>query len=147
MNRTRKLASRALSGTEQKLSGFRAGDRATVCRVLCREPRATIGTRRSGMARLREGLLGSGDTSRLALTASDTSRPLGSLEHLFWLLDQHRSVHFAVPAEIAGKASPDDWRDALDRVQARHPILSVRIAGSPASVPRFRPQQSAPTPL
>jgi hypothetical protein len=99
------------------------------------------------MARLREGLLGSGDTSRLALTASDTSRPLGSLEHLFWLLDQHRSVHFAVTAEIAGKASPDDWRDALDRVQARHPILSVRIEGSPASVPRFRREDAAPIPL
>ena len=99
------------------------------------------------MARLRDGLLGTSDTSRVAVKASDTIRPLGSLEHLFWLLDQNRSVHFAVTAQIAGKASRDDWREALDRVQDRHPILSVCIEGSPASVPRFRQEDAAPIPL
>ena len=99
------------------------------------------------MARLRDGLLGTGDTSRVAVKASDTIRPLGPLEHLFWLLDQNRSVHFAVTAQIASKASPDDWREALDRVQERHPILSVSIEGSPASVPRFRQEHAAPIPL
>ena len=99
------------------------------------------------MARLRDGLLGTGDTSRVAVKASDTTRPLGSLEHLFWLLDQNRSVHFAVTAQMAGRAGRDDWREALDRVQERHPILSVRIEGSPASVPRFRREDAAPIPL
>ena len=95
------------------------------------------------MARLREGLFGSGNTNRVTAKASDICRPLGPLEHLFWW----RSVHFAVTAQIAGTASPGDWRDALDRVQARHPILSVRIEGSPASVPRFRREDAAPIPL
>jgi Condensation domain len=99
------------------------------------------------MARLRDGLLGTSDTSRVAVKASDPIRPLGSLEHLFWLLDQNRSSHFAVTAQIAGKASPDDWREALDRVQERHPILSVCIEGSPGSVPRFRQEDAAPIPL
>jgi len=66
---------------------------------------------------------------------------------MFWLIDQNRSVHFAVTAQIAGKATPDDWRQALDRVQGRHPILSVCIDGSPGSVPRFRQVEAAPIPL
>jgi hypothetical protein len=90
------------------------------------------------MAWLRDGLLAK---------ASDTLRPLGPVEHMFWLLDQYRPVHFAVTAEIAGTASPDDWRQALDRVQERHPILSVSIEGSPGSVPRFRSEDAAPIPL
>jgi hypothetical protein len=66
---------------------------------------------------------------------------------MFWLIDQNRSVHFAVTAQIVGKASPDDWRQALDRVQGRHPIFSVCIDGSPGSVPRFRQVDAAPIPL
>src|SRR5262245_40324687 len=79
--------------------------------------------------------------------ASDTIRPLGSFEHMFWLLDQNRSCHFAMTAQIAGRASPDHWREALDRVQARHPLLSVCIEGSPGSVPCFRQEDAAPIPL
>ena len=78
------------------------------------------------------------DTIHADKNASDTIRPLGSFEHIFWLIDQNRSIHFAVTAQIAGKASPEDWRQALDRVQERHPILAVCIDGSPGSVPRFR---------
>jgi hypothetical protein len=78
--------------------------------------------------------------------ASDTIRLLGSFEHMFWLIDQNRPVHFAVTAQIAGTASPDDWRQALDRVQGRHPIFSVCIEGSPGSVPWFR-QAAAAIPL
>jgi hypothetical protein len=79
-------------------------------------------------------------------SASDTIRLLGSFEHMFWLIDQNRPVHFALTAQITGKASPDDWRQALDRVQGRHPIFSVCIEGSPGSVPRFR-QVAAAIPL
>jgi condensation domain-containing protein/phthiocerol/phthiodiolone dimycocerosyl transferase-like enzyme len=99
------------------------------------------------MARLRDGLLETSDTAEFAVKASDTIRPLGPLEHMFWLLDQNRSVHFAVTAQIAGKASLDGWQDALDRVQERHPILSVCIEGTPGSVPQFRREDAAPIPL
>jgi Condensation domain len=99
------------------------------------------------MARLRDRLLEAGDTSRVAVKASDTIRQLGPFEHMFWLLDQNRSVHFAVTAQISGKASLDNWQDALNRVQKRHPILSVCIEGSPGSVPRFRREDAAPIPL
>ena len=79
--------------------------------------------------------------------ASDIGRPLGSLEHLFRLLDQNRSFHFAVTAQIAGRASPYHWREALDLLQERHPLLSVCIEGSPGSVPRFHQRDDAPIPL
>jgi hypothetical protein len=79
--------------------------------------------------------------------ASNINRPLGLLEHLFWLLDQNRSFHFAVTAQISGRASPYDWREALDLLQERHPLLSVCIDGSPGSVPRFRKRDGAPIPL
>lgn len=86
------------------------------------------------------------DTLCAAKNASDRIRPLGPFEHVFWLIDQNRPVHFAVTAQIAGTASPDDWRQALDHVQGRHPVFSVCIEGSPGSVPWFR-QAAAPIPL
>ena len=78
---------------------------------------------------------------------SNALRPLSALEHMFWLIDQNRPCHFAVTALIAGKASPGDWRKALDHVQKRHPLLSVCIDGSPGSIPQFRQQAVAPIPL
>ena len=63
------------------------------------------------------------DDLEVASPVTDQSRPLGSLEHLFWLFDQNRSFHFAVIALISGKASPANWRQALDLFQQR-PILS-----------------------
>jgi hypothetical protein len=68
--------------------------------------------------------------------SSKIARPLGAFEHLFWLADQHRPLHFTVTAEIEGKTKPDDWRLALDRAQTRHPLLSVSIADL-ASDPHF----------
>jgi hypothetical protein len=82
-----------------------------------------------------------------AENAPSSNRPLGSLEHLFWLIDQNRPVHFAVTAQIVGRASPYDWREALDLLQERHPMLSVCIDGSPGSVPRYRQDDVTPIPL
>jgi Condensation domain len=79
--------------------------------------------------------------------AHKASRSLGALEHLFWLLDQNRPVHFAVTALISGKTSPRDWRRALDRLQERHPILSACIDGKPGGIPSFRRVDNAPIPL
>jgi hypothetical protein len=52
-----------------------------------------------------------------------------------------------VTAQIAGRVSPDHRREALDRVQARHTLLSVCIEGSPGSIPWFRQGDAAPIPL
>ncbi len=87
------------------------------------------------------------DTAVLTHTSGDKSRQLGSLEQLFWLTDQHRTVHFALAAEVEGKTSRGAWRDALDRLQERHPLLSVRIAGDDGGIPRFQRVDGAPLPL
>ena len=78
---------------------------------------------------------------------SELLRPLGSFEHLFWLMDQRHPAHFAVTAEVEGDVSPRDWRQALDRVQARHPLLNASIEGAVRRVPYYRREQSAPIPL
>ena len=90
---------------------------------------------------------GQQDSSAITESAQAEVRALGSLEHLFWLLDQHRLVHFAVTALISGETSRRDWRRALDRLQKRHPILSVCIDGEPDSVPLFRQADATPIPL
>ena len=87
------------------------------------------------------------DCPAVTPSAQDAIRPLGSLEHLFWLQDQHRFIHFAVTALISGETSPRDWRRALDRLQKRHPIMTVCIDGEPDSVPSFRQAAAAPIPL
>ena len=84
---------------------------------------------------------------RNQLDAPETLRALGSFEHLFWLMDQNRPVHFAVTAQIEGRTSPRDWRRALDTVQERHKLLSVRVEGTPGSIPQFRQVDAAPIPL
>ena len=78
--------------------------------------------------------------------AHNASRSLGALEHLFWLIDQNRPVHFAVTALISSDASARDWRRALNRLQKRHPLMSVCINGEPGSIPSFN-QSDAPIPL
>src|SRR3984893_14137665 len=87
------------------------------------------------------------DSPAVTESAQDAIRSLGSLEHLFWLYDQNRFVHFVVTALISGETSPRDWRRALDRLQQRHPILSVCIGGEPGSVPSFRQADGTPIPL
>jgi hypothetical protein len=87
------------------------------------------------------------DSPAVAESAQDAIRSLGSLEHLFWLLDQNRFVHFTMTALISGATSRRDWRRALDRLQKRHPILPVCIGGEPGSVPSFRWVDATPIPL
>jgi NRPS condensation-like uncharacterized protein len=56
-------------------------------------------------------------------------------------------VHFVVTALLSGETSPRDWRRALDRLQERHPILSVCIDGEPGSIPSFHQADARPIPL
>jgi len=88
-----------------------------------------------------------GDRPAVTEHAHKSSRSLGALEHLFWLMDQNRPVHFVVTALISGETSPRDWRRALNLLQERHPIMSVCIDGEPGSVPSFRQADVAPIPL
>jgi hypothetical protein len=74
-------------------------------------------------------------------------RPLGSLERLFYLIDQVSPTHFAVTAQIKGRTTISAWRAALDSLQSRHPLFSVCIDIDEESKPYFRHVADAPIPL
>jgi hypothetical protein len=74
----------------------------------------------------------------LELLPSDLLRPLGAFEELFCLFDQHFPTNGALATEITGHTTVQQWRDALDAVQHRHPLLSACIDTTFNRVPHFR---------
>jgi len=74
----------------------------------------------------------------LELLPGDLLRPLGAFEELFCLFDQHFPTNHALAAQIIGHATVQRWRDALDVVQQRHPLLSACIDTTFNHVPHFR---------
>src|SRR3979490_3365993 len=74
-------------------------------------------------------------------------RPLGAAEQLMWLLDQNRSRHFVLAAQVEGHTTIEGWRAALDLVQQRHPLLSVLIESGENSSPHFRQVTGAAIPI
>lgn len=68
-----------------------------------------------------------------------STRELGTLERLWWLIEQRQSFHFSVAAEISGSVRAEDWREALNLLQARHSLLRVHIREDQQGVPRFEP--------
>jgi hypothetical protein len=65
-------------------------------------------------------------------------RPLGALEELFCLFDQHFPTNGAFAAQITGRTTLQQWRDALDAIQQRHPLLAACIDTTFNRVPHFR---------
>jgi len=78
---------------------------------------------------------------------NNTSRALGAYEKLFWVLDQMKQVHFVMAFEISGAISSEALQQALDAVQERHPLLSVRINGSNDKYPIFEKTQQVKIPV
>ena len=74
----------------------------------------------------------------LALQPGDVLRPLGAFEELFCLFDQYFPTNGALAAQITGHTTVQQWRDALDAVQQRHPLLSACIDTTFNRVPHFR---------
>ena len=74
-------------------------------------------------------------------------RALGSRERMFWLMDQKHPVHLTVTAEVKGITDVQNWRDALDAVQRRHPILSTSINRNQNGQPALYQADVAPIPL
>jgi hypothetical protein len=74
----------------------------------------------------------------LELLSSDLLRPLGAFEELFCLFDQHFPTNGALAAQITGHTTVQQWRDALDVLQQRHPLLSACIDTTFNRVPHFR---------
>jgi hypothetical protein len=74
-------------------------------------------------------------------------RALGAMERLFWLMDQKHPAHLTVTAEVNGITKVQSWRDALDEVQRRHPVLSTSINRNEEGQPALYPVDGAPIPL
>jgi hypothetical protein len=81
------------------------------------------------------------------LEFSQTVRPLGAIEQMFWLLDQHHPIHFAMVAHVSGATQVGDWRNALDRLQQRHPLMTVFIRGEEGAIPHFAQMTAPPIPM
>ncbi|HTF68014.1 MAG TPA: condensation domain-containing protein [Edaphobacter sp.] len=81
-------------------------------------------------------------------TKSETEvRALGARERMFWFMDQKHPVHLTVTAEVKGITKVQSWRDALDAVQKRHPILSTSIMRNEEGQPALYQVDAAPIPL
>src|SRR3984885_8786456 len=82
-----------------------------------------------------------------AIESKTEVRALGAREHMFWLMDQKHPVHLTVTAEVKGVTKAQSWRNALDAVQKRHPILSTSIKRNEAGQPALYQVGAAPIPL
>ena len=74
-------------------------------------------------------------------------RQLGWTERLFWLLDRNSPRHFVLAAQVDGHTAVEEWRQALDAVQGRHPLLTAGIMVGEDSVPYFVRAPGASIPL
>jgi Condensation domain len=78
------------------------------------------------------------DFSREAAVGStDAVRDLGAIERFFYLYNSLYPAQFCIIAEIAGTTQPEQFRDAIDLVQKRHPLLNVSINGGAGQGPSF----------
>jgi Condensation domain len=64
-------------------------------------------------------------------------REFSSVERMHWLMDQNHCNHFPMAAEVRGHTTVTMWRDALDDLQRRHPLLNVYIGMQENSRPAF----------
>jgi hypothetical protein len=72
---------------------------------------------------------------------------LGSIEELVWLYDQSSPFHFVMGATFTGAGTAAPWREVLDALQRRHPLLRVRIERDARAYPRFVTDEVARIPL
>jgi hypothetical protein len=72
---------------------------------------------------------------------------LGSLEELAWLYDQTSPFHFVMGATFFGAGIAAPWREVLDALQRRHPLLRVRIERDASAYPTFVTDEAAHIPL
>jgi hypothetical protein len=82
-------------------------------------------------------------------TAARTADPrrLGALEELVWLYDQASPFHFVMGATFVGVGTAAPWREVLEVLQWRHPLLRVRIEREASAHPTFVTDEVADIPL
>jgi Condensation domain len=76
-------------------------------------------------------------TNPLQVRRSSLLREFSSIERMHWLMDQNHCNHFPMAAEIRGRTTVTMWRNALNDLQRRHPLLNVFIGMADSSRPAF----------
>lgn len=74
-------------------------------------------------------------------------RPLGSVEQYFWLSDQNSPKHFCMTLQVSGETTVDCWREAIEAVRLRHPLLRTTIARDGFGIPSFQELDGQPIPM
>jgi hypothetical protein len=74
-------------------------------------------------------------------------RDLDTFEEFFWLLEQSAPLFHAVIAEVNGATTIQQWKNALDAMQIRYPLLSASIRKVPGKRPFFKKVQGASMPV
>ena len=70
-------------------------------------------------------------------------RNLDAFEETFWLFEQNVPIVHALTAEVEGATTVEQWQNALDAVQRKHPHLSASIRKIPGERPYFQSVQDA----
>ena len=74
-------------------------------------------------------------------------RDLDAFEEFFWLIEQSVTVFHAVVVEVKGATTIEQWKDALDAMQIRYPLLSASIRKVPGKRPFFEKVRGVSMPL
>ena len=74
-------------------------------------------------------------------------RDLDTFEEFFWLLEQSAPLFHAVVAKVNGTTTIEQWKEALDAMQIRYPLLSASIRKLPGKRPFFEKVWGVSMPL
>src|SRR5215469_7901927 len=80
-------------------------------------------------------------------TATHGADALRALEELVWPYDQTYPFHFVMAATFIDAGTAARWREVLDVLQRRHPLLRVRIERDASAYPKFVTDEAARIPL
>jgi hypothetical protein len=69
------------------------------------------------------------------------------MEHVFWLLNRSVGNQIVLAAEIEGETTLYAWREALNALQRRHPLLSTAITLGSYGLPYFEGPSAQEIPL
>jgi hypothetical protein len=74
-------------------------------------------------------------------------RNLDTFEEFFWLIEQSAPLFHAVVAKVNGTTTIEQWKEALDAIQIRYPLLSASIRKVPGKRPFFEKVWGVSMPL
>src|SRR5579875_223254 len=83
----------------------------------------------------------------MSMNENPVVRPLTAHEEIYWLLNYNMPIHAVLAAHVSGSTTPEALREALDKLQRRHPLLSVSIEEPTDARKVFRCHSARPIPL